>query len=126
MRADGCSEDSILGLGLVILFGVAFDATQIAFREPTSTEKAEGALEAAAKTTPKAFERPEYRLPQGAVAQSLRENELRVEDGAQFPDAFSNEMGLIGAMLSEVTAYKSGGDLKSSSYTMIDIDRSST
>jgi hypothetical protein len=65
----------------VILLGVAFDATQIVFREPTSIEKAEGALEAAAKTTPKALERPEYRLPQGVVAQSLRENELRVEVG---------------------------------------------
>jgi hypothetical protein len=116
----------VSGLGLVILIGIAFGVAQIAFREPTSIEKAEGALEAAATTSPKAFERPEYRLPRIAVAQSLRDYGLPIEEGAEFPDAFSNSGALIGAMLAEVNAYKYRCDTITAVEPIIDTDRTVT
>ncbi|MFZ1965095.1 MAG: hypothetical protein WAU78_16815 [Roseiarcus sp.] len=113
-------------LGLVILLGVAFAVTQTAFHEPTSIEKAEGALEAIAKTNPKAFERPEYRLPRGAAARSLRDYGLPIENGAEFPDAFNNAGALIGAMLAETNAYNYRCDTIASVEPIIDSDRVAT
>jgi hypothetical protein len=116
----------VFGLGLVVLLGVAIAVIQIAFHEPTPMERADRALEAAAKTTPSAFERPEYNLPRGAAAQSLRNYGLPIEDGAEFPDALNNSWALIGAMLAEVNAYNYRCDTIASVRPIIDSDRIAT